>query len=181
MRPTSPIFQIPSVSPSLLEKINWLRASGRYVVIDPSDDTSLLYLSEREYNKLVINSIAQDRTIVKIASPDDNAESIKAKFKPDSSTPNFSFLLSRLHRLVSIIPGWKIKDSMIFFERNFEYFIPYYYNDIVTWLGVPSSVNHRKAIRKLSRNLTRYFSFRGINQTILVMKITSIVILKYLR
>jgi hypothetical protein len=141
MLPSYPCFQGPSVAPKLINKINWLRAFGRYVIIDPSDDTLLLYLREREYNKLIISSIAQDRTIIKIATPDDNVDSIREKFTPDDLTPNFSFLLSRMSKLVFIIPGWIVRDSMICFERNFEYFIPYYYSNIITWLGVSFSIN----------------------------------------
>jgi len=162
-----------------LSRINWLRASGRYIVVDPNNSDLLLYLREKEYNKLVISSIANDIQIIVIATPDDSLETIKKRF-PDSTTPNIEFLVSRITKLVSLIPGWEIKDSMIYFKRNFKYFIPYYYNDIITWLGIPSSTENRRAVNSLNKKLTRYFTYRGINNLILVMKISSIVTLKYL-
>jgi hypothetical protein len=162
-----------------LSRINWLRASGRYIVVDPNNNDLLLYLREKEYNKLVISSIANDITIIVIATPDDTKDTLNKRF-PDSTTPNIEFLVSRITKLVSLIPGWEIKDSMIYFKRNFKYFIPYYYNDIITWLGIPSSTESRRAVNSLNKKLTRYFTFRGINNLILVMKISSIVVLKYL-
>lgn len=162
-----------------LSQINWLRASGRYIVVDPINSDLLLYLREKEYNKLVINSIANDTQIIVIATPDDSKDSLKARF-PDSTTPKIEFLLSRLTRLVSLIPGWEIKDSMINFKRNFEYFIPYYYNDIITWLGIPKAKENSKAVKLLSNKLNRYFTYRGVNNLIIVMKISVIVTLKYL-
>jgi len=162
-----------------LSQINWLRASGRYIVVDPNNNGVLIYLREKEYNRLVISSIANDITIIVIATPDDTKETIKSRF-PDSTTPNIEFLISRITKLVSLIPGWEIKDSMIYFKRNFKYFIPYYYNDIITWLGIPSSTESRRAVDSLNKKLTRYFTFRGVNNLILVMKISSIVVLKYL-
>jgi hypothetical protein len=162
-----------------LSQINWLRASGRYIVVDPNNSDLLLYLREKEYNKLVINSIANDTQIIVIATPDDSKDSLKARF-PDSTTPKIEFLISRLTRLVSIIPGWEIKDSMIYFKRNFEYFIPYYYSDIITWLGIPNSNENKRAVKLLSIKLTRYFNYRGVNNLIIVLKISMIVVLKYL-
>jgi hypothetical protein len=162
-----------------LSQINWLRASGRYIVVDPNNNGVLIYLREKEYNRMVISSIANDITIIVIATPDDTKETIQSRF-PDSTTPNIEFLVSRITKLVSLIPGWEIKDSMIYFKRNFKYFIPYYYNDIITWLGIPSSTESRRAVDSLNKKLTRYFTFRGVNNLILVMKISSIVVLKYL-
>jgi hypothetical protein len=100
-----------------LSQINWLRASGRYIVVDPNNNGVLIYLREKEYNRMVISSIANDITIIVIATPDDTKETIKSRF-PDSTTPNIEFLVSRITKLVSLIPGWEIKDSMIYFKRN---------------------------------------------------------------
>jgi len=101
-----------------LSRINWLRASGRYIVVDPNNSELLIYLREKEYNRLVISSIANDISIIVIATPDDSKDTINKRF-PDSTTPNIEFLVSRITKLVSLIPGWELTDSMIYFQRNF--------------------------------------------------------------
>lgn len=61
----------------MVSDINWIRASGRYVLRDPSNKDLLLYLDEKHYNRLVITALSNDITLEVIADPDDTEKSVK--------------------------------------------------------------------------------------------------------
>nr|QDH86614.1 MAG: RNA-dependent RNA polymerase [Mitovirus sp.] len=174
-----------TISPSqLISSINWFRASGHYVIQDPNNEKLLIYLDEKQYNKLMITAIATEKALVVIATPDDSKESVISRFK---STSDFSKENSphqrweyKASKMFSFYPGWKVKESMISFERNFEYFIPSYYKDIMSWLGSKTTKSAYRNICKLSSDMTRIYSTRGVNNLITIFKIYSIVILQYL-
>jgi len=169
---------------SLINKINWLRASGRYVVRDPNTKDLLLYLDEKHYNKLVITAMSNDVELDVLSTPDDDESSVRSRFpstdKGSKETPPLDSWISNNSKLLTLISGWRIKESMIEFERNFDQFIPLYYRDIMSWLGLPLSRFGMKNIWRLSKSLNKRFTTRGINQVILTLKIDSIVVLQYI-
>jgi len=182
MKATFVLYQ--SSLSQLINQINWVRANGRYVLRDPNNKDLLLYLDEKHYNRLVISAISTDIVLEVLATPDDNEKSVSERFHTTSSdktgTPNFGDWISRSAKLINLISGWTIKESMIKFERNFDKFIPIYFKNIVSWLGLPYSHFGYKQIWKLSNRMNKIHSTRGINQIILIFKIYSIVILQYI-
>lgn len=182
MKSTLVLYQ--SSLTDMINKINWVRATGRYVIRDPNNKDLLLYLEEKHYNKLVISAISTDLRLDVIATPDDNLSSVKERLSVKSdktdSTPPLDDWISKSSKMLSLISGWTVKGSMIRFERNFEKFIPIYYRDITSWLGLPSNRFGLKEVWKLSNSMNIVFKTRGINQIILIYKIYSIVILQYI-
>lgn len=176
----------------MVRSINWIRASGRYVLRDPHNKDLLLYLDEKHYTKLVISSISLDVILEVLSTPDDNFRSALERFGgslPDpstgpvgdkSSTPPLSDWIMRSSRLFSLRSGWSVRDSMITFKRNFEYFIPTYYKDIMSWLGSPTSFPDCKRSQNFSHSINLLLRTRGINYVILSLKVSLIAVLKYL-
>jgi hypothetical protein len=174
-----------TISPDqLVSKINWLRASGHYVIQDPNNGKTLIYLDDKQYNKLMITAMSLEKALVVIATPDDSKEDVESRFKPSSNSSKENSPHQRWEykasKMFSFYPGWKVKESMISFERNFEYFIPSYYKDIMSWLGSKTTKSAYKNIMKLSSDMAKIYSTRGVNNLITVFKIYSIVILQYL-
>lgn len=178
-------FVLYQISPfNLIQSINWVRASGKYVLQDPNNEKLLLYLNDKQYNKLVVTAISQDKVLVVLSTPDDSKDDVEKRFpKPtvDSSTDTpFNRWEYTASKMFSLIPGWKVKESMIRFERNFEYFLPIYYRDIISWLGSRTSTKSEKEMWTFSKRMNTIYKTRGINQIINTYKIYSICILKYL-
>jgi len=73
----------------LFNKINWeLVAAGNYAVVNPAPGgQAILYVSQKEMNKMVRVALSQDTSLIILASPGDQA--------PDSdspiSTPPFTY------------------------------------------------------------------------------------------
>jgi len=170
---------------SMINHINWIRASGRYVLRDPSNKGLLLYLEEKQYTKLLDVSLSNDIHLEVIATPDDTEETVKSRYIDQPSvpkgTPNLDDWVSKRSQLFSHTDGWDIKQSMIDFERNFELFFPKYYRDVISWLGLRYSAFAYKNVRKFSSFMERIRAFRGINQVILILKIQAIVVLQYIQ
>lgn len=169
--------------PQLINSINWVRAGGRYVIRDPNNKDLLLYLDEKLYNKLVLTSLANDQLLDVIVTPDDDLASVRERFSisedSKSSTPNLDPYFFCRAKLFSMLPGWKVKESMIHFERNFDSFIPSYYRDVTSWLRIPTSKLGSLASWELSRTLDKYRTFRGTPNMIMAMKIATISVLHY--
>jgi hypothetical protein len=182
MRATLILFSA-SIAQSI-GKINWIRASGRYVIIDPNNKDLLLYLDEKQYIKLVDVSLSNDVHLTVLADPEDTESSVQERNNLGKNVPNgtpqLDDWISKRSRVLSYIQGWEIKESMIKFERNFEKFIPLYYRDIMSWFGFPFSTYGAKELEKFNYKMVRVFRFRGINQVIITLKIYSIVILQYI-
>lgn len=145
----------------LINSINWLRASGHYVVQDPNNGKLLLYLDDKQYNRLVITAISADKLLVVLATPDDSPEDVLKRFVPESSTskensPHSSWEY-KASKMFSFYPGWKVKESMISFERNFKYFLPSYYSDIISWLGSKTTKRANREINLLSLTMDRIY------------------------
>lgn len=168
----------------LISKINWLRASDRYVVIDPYNKGILLYLDEKQYNKLVISSISADKPLITLASPDDDRKTVDQRYSESGSktseTPHLDEWMSKSSKLLSFISGWKVDESMIDFKRNFDQFLPNYYKDLCSWFGLTYRPQGRKAVWALSRYMNRRLNTRGINQVITTLKIASIATLQFI-
>jgi hypothetical protein len=144
---------------------------------------SLLYLDEKHYNKIVVTALSNDSVLEVISSPEDTRETVKARyhhFEPKSSTPNLDDWFVKSSKLISLVSGWIVKDSMIHFKGNFEKFLPLYYRDVNSWLGLPLTPSGLRDIWRLSYKMDRCFKARGINDLISRFKIISIVILQYL-
>jgi hypothetical protein len=172
----------------LVSSINWIKASGKYVVRNPSNQDILLYLDEKQYLRMLDIALSNDKEIETIAGPEDTLSSVNERlsgvsddFKPSPGrTPPINDWRSKMSRVLSLVKGWVVKESMIKFERNFEKFLPLYYRDIMTWFGFPYRPSDSKELKKFNYKVVQYFKHRGINNTILVLKIYSIVVLQYI-
>jgi len=167
----------------LLEIIsNWSMAEGRYVIRDINNSDCLDYLESDRYHALLTSLISNNRKLSVLSTPSDTLDRVTKRCNSlpvDSNTPLDRSV--RRSQLFTTHFGWKIKDSMISFEGNFEEFFPSYCFDIISWLGIKTlSPFGRKEIRKLSRYLTKRNSTQGINNLILLLKVMSITVLQYL-
>jgi len=60
---------------SLFTKVDWDRVNGgQYAIVDPADDTGILYLSEKDYKIQVRVSLSQDLSLIVLARPGDTKE-----------------------------------------------------------------------------------------------------------
>jgi len=142
----------------LVSEIDWtLHHDQGYVVRDPNSLDDLLYLTESEYKRLVRIALSNEVHIAVLARPKDDAASVRARLtKSDSGTsvPKIPLILEDLgstrFRLMNLIPGWKISDSMIQIKRNFNQFIPSVYRNANSWLGIAQSQTHFSDVWKLS-------------------------------
>lgn len=176
MRTSVTLFQKSSYD--LAREISWSKHGGNhYCIRDPANSDSLLYLNEGQYNKLIRVMLSSDVTIEVIATPVDTQESINRKFPESTKTPKQVVLRQFLFNLV---PSWKVKGSMISLDGNIKSFLPIYYKHIISWLGLKPGKLITKSIWKLSGKVSNYHEKHGINHVILRLKISTIVILKYL-
>lgn len=180
-----PLFQ-RSIE-DLSKDISWAEHNKKgYVIRDPMSPDDLLYLSEGEYKKLVRIAISNETTLDVIVTPKDTPVTVQNRFpslsKDNSEKSPFSFGERGFPRdfIINLIPGWKLKESMIEIERNFGPFLPIYYKNIISWLGHKSSRVNYQLMLRLGNFFNVIFKTRGINQVILIMKISSIVILQYI-
>lgn len=168
----------------LISKINWVRADNRYVVVDPYNKDILLYLNEKQYNKMVVSAISADNPIITLASPDDTRKTVESRYSESgiktTETPHLDKWMTKSSKLFSFISGWKVDESMIDFKRNFDQFFPIYYKDLCSWLGLSFRPQGRKAVWKFSNFQNRMLKTRGINQVILILKISSIATLQFI-
>jgi len=170
----------------LSRDISWAEHTKKgYIIRDPVNSNELLYLTESEYNKLLRVMLSNESSLDVIATPRDTPMSVLRKF-PDLSKEGqkspFIVSTEKFSKdfLFDLIPGWKLKESMISVEGNFDLFILSYYNHILGWMGMKSSSVNKIFIRKLGKQFALLLKTRGINQVILIMKITSICILQYI-
>lgn len=67
---SSVLYQLPNHP--LYKSVDWSKVGGgHYAVIDPMDDTGILYLSEKEYKIQIRVSVSQDSTLSVLARPGD--------------------------------------------------------------------------------------------------------------
>jgi hypothetical protein len=114
-----------------------------------------------------------------IATPRDTPESIARKFpeSPSNKTPKRAVLKEFLF---NSNPSWKIKDSMIDIRGNPNSFIPTYYKHIISWLNLKPGKVITRSMYTLGIELGSCVKNNGISTAILRLKISTIVILKYL-
>jgi len=181
MKNTSTLF---SFNPGeLIKIINWVRADGKYVIVDPNNSQLLMYLDEKQYNRFCIVAISSEKPLVVLVTPDDSKETVVKRFK-DPSTPlpgiDTPLKFPRLSKMFSLLDGWTVKESMIEFKRNFKQFFPTYHLDMISWLGLKRSSSLIVAIGQFGSRMDVINSSEGINQTINLLKIYSITVLQYL-
>lgn len=183
----------------LSREISWSEHRAKpYVIRDPNNPDEILHLTVGEYNKLSRVMLSNELTLEVIATPRDTPSSILKKFptdekssakspfstdnKPSEGNPLFFeagwFASNKLFNLTS---GWHIRDSMIAFKRNFKHFIPHYYSNIISWMGLrrPARSFYQNFIL-LSKAFDHNRNYRGLQDTINKMKISSIVVLQYI-
>jgi len=86
------LYQLPAHP--LYESVNWTRVGGGFfAVVDPMDDSAILYLSEKEYKIQVRVSVSQDSTLAVLARPGDTkvpdpAVKTTPSLSTDVSKPN---------------------------------------------------------------------------------------------
>jgi len=167
---------------NILKSVNWIRAKDHYVVVDPMNSSGLLYLSESKYQKLVAVSLSNDRDLVVIATLDESKEAVYQKFgvTSDGTTPPINDLKAKFSSMFTLRNGWIVKDSMIRFKRNFKSFLPTYYRDIRSWLGLKNPLFAFSDIQLMSRKLDQMRSKSNINFIILYLKVASIAVLQYI-
>jgi len=165
-----------------LKSINWVRAKGHYVIVDPINSSGLLYLSENRYQKLVAIALSNDREMVVLVTPEETQEEVYMKFsvKPDGSTPPIQDLRAKFSSMFTLRSGWVVKDSLIRFKRNFKAFLPTYYRDVRNWLGLKNPLFCVPAIQSMGLKLNHFYSHSNINFIILYLKVASIATLQYL-
>lgn len=170
----------------LSRDISWSEHNHKgYVIRDPINKDELLYLSDSEYHKLVKVVLSTESSVEVIATPRDTPASVAKRFPRPSGLPE-STPIEELggfgaNLLFPLLPGWMVSDSMIFFKRNFEKFFPHYYRHIVSWMGIkrPSHIIMRD-IRKFGLHFEKISRFRGVNNKILLLKISYIAVKQYL-
>jgi len=167
----------------LVKSINWIRASGKYVITDPNNNQMLMYLDEKAYNRMVLVAISSEKTLTVLVTPDDSKEDVERRFHPSSPSKdgvNTPFKYPKASKMFSLLEGWKVSESMVSFKRNFENFVPIYYNDIISWLGNKPSRPSKSSIEQLGLRMNIIFKNEGINQLIITFKIYSITILQFI-
>jgi hypothetical protein len=163
----------------LSREILWNEHRQRgYVIRDPANSDELLYLTNSEYMKLLRVMLSNESLIEVIATPRDTPASIVRKFPdPKDQTPKLRVLREFLF---NTNPNWKVKDSMIDIRGNPDSFLPIYYKHIISWLNLRPSKKITRSIYKLGKHFSRIISKNGMATTILRMKISTIVVLKYI-
>jgi len=165
-----------------IKSVNWTRAKGHYVIIDPLNTSSLMYLSENRYQKLVAIALSNESEIVVISTPEESREDVYSKFgvKPDGSTPPINDIRAKFSSMFTIRNGWVIRESLICFRRNFKTFLPTYYRDIRSWLGLKNPSFAFSSIKRMSLELDSMRAKSNINFIILYLKVASIAVLQYI-
>lgn len=168
----------------LFNKIDWFKAIGHYVIVDPNVSDHLLYITESKYQKL-LTSRKEDEGLKVLACPGDTKAEVSNRLGLDGSkqqpqTPHINQWMSCNSKLFTLISGWIVKDSMINFKRNFEMFFPIYYSSILNWLGLKRNPQGYRGIWKFGIHFSKLKDTRGINQVILILKIASIAINQYI-
>jgi len=167
----------------LVKSINWIRASGKYVITDPNNNLLLMYLDEKAYNRMVLVAISSEKTLTVLVTPDDSKEDVERRFNPSFPSKdgmNTPLIYPKFPKMFSILEGWKVSESMVSFKRNFDSFVPIYYRDIMSWLGNKPSKLSLSSIIKLSSRMNIIYKNEGINQLIITFKIYSITILQFI-
>jgi len=167
----------------LVKSINWIRASGKYVITDPNNNQILMYLDEKAYNRMVLVAISSERTLTVLVTPDDSKEDVEKRFNPSSPSKdgmNTPLKYPKFPKMFSLLEGWTVSESMVSFKRNFDSFVPRYYLDILSWLGNKPSKLSLSEITKLSSRMNVIYKSEGINQLIITFKIYSITILQFI-
>lgn len=79
MRPTSVLYL--NTGHPLFPAIDPYRADGVYVVVDPIDRSTLLYLSEQDYHRLLNVTLTQSTKLVVISRPEDKVFAALEEYK----------------------------------------------------------------------------------------------------
>jgi hypothetical protein len=100
------------------------------------------------------------------------------------SSNNFNFS-SRgksfiLPRLMTLISGWKLNGSMIEFKGNLDIFFINYARNVCSYMKIRFSSPLYKSYKKLGKRMFIIQWYRGINQCIIRLKVSAIVILNHL-
>jgi len=84
MKPTFLVMQ--NFGHPLFKTVDFTKAIGHFVVVDPMDPSHLLYLTPRGYQDLLKVIISNDGALVVLARPEDNLSSISDSSKPSSGS-----------------------------------------------------------------------------------------------
>jgi hypothetical protein len=163
----------------LSKEILWNEHRQRgYVIRDPANTDELLYLTNSEYMKLLRVMLSNESLIEVIATPRDTPDSINRKYPdPTDKTPKRAVLKEFLF---NTNPNWRVKDSMIDIRGNPDTFLLIYYKHIISWLNLKPSKLITRSYRKLAKSFSLIIKANGMATAILRMKISTIVVLKYL-
>jgi hypothetical protein len=163
----------------LSREILWNEHRQRgYVIRDPANTDELLYLTNSEYMKLLRVMLSNESLVECIATPRDTPESIIRKFpEPSGKTPKRAVLREFLF---NTNPTWHVKDSMIDIRGNPSSFLSTYYRHIISWLNLKPSKLITRSFSKLAEHYGRIVKVNGMATAILRLKISTIVVLKYL-
>jgi hypothetical protein len=149
-----------------------------YVIRDPANSDELLYLTNSEYMKLLRVMLSNENLIEVIATPRDTPDSVNRKFpEPSGKTPKRVVLKEFLFNTNS---NWRVKDSMIDIRGNPNSFLSVYYKHIISWLNLKPSKKIAGSMNRLAKTYGRISKDNGMSTTILRLKISTIVVLKYL-
>lgn len=167
-----------------IASVDWSKATGKYIVRDPLNRDYPLYLVQKDFLKLCEKVISDDIFLEVLGFPGERPEDIKSRFGLENSKSTPSYYRGDLRavssKMFTIMSGWKVKESMIEFERNFEHFLPIYYRDVMNWLGSSTSPSLFREVQTLGHKYNKLRQTRGINQLISILKIESIAVLQYL-
>jgi len=84
MKPTFLVMQ--NFGHPLFKTVDFTKAIGHFVVVDPMDPSHLLYLTPRGYQDLLKVIISNDGALVVLARPEDNLTSVSDPSKPSTGS-----------------------------------------------------------------------------------------------
>jgi len=170
--------------------IDWnLHAGFLYVCRHPEVLNSLLYLTEDQYYQKQAWCLARDLSLICLATPSDTSASVRRAFPMslediDNHFNSFKSPLGAVNfsrvRLFDLISGWKLSGSMIDFKGNLDVFFTRYATSVAHWTKTRFSGSLLNSYRKLGIRMYIIQQYRGINQVIIRLKVSTIVILHYL-
>jgi hypothetical protein len=166
--------------------------SGQYAIVDPESPSSILYLTKKEYLKLVGIAESNDSKLTLLASPYDarpNEEKIEAP-KPENSPPTrqvgtaifWSGMLSRISRSYRafLSPGSKMFDTKKL-GNLLPGLVKRWSLALGQWAGLPlTTQSWYKDINHILPHLVSVYKTQGTKGLVLRLKHSSLLICQYL-
>jgi len=190
---TSSALGVPNLRHPLIWRVDWtLVQAGQYAVVDPETPLSILYLTKKEYLKLVGIALSTDSTLIVLASPYDSRpkdEVIEAP-KPENSPPvktvgHAIFWRGMLSRMSRSYRAFLSKGSKMFNSAK----LPMYLSGLVKrwsmalghWAGLPlTTQTWFKDIIQTLPHLQHVLKVQGTTGLVLRLKNSMLLIQRYL-